>query len=72
MIHTYSLKGMTCGGCKASVEKYLGQVDGVTNVSANLQKAEAEITMTKHINTETLQSALPDKYILSETAEQNK
>ncbi len=66
MIHTYSLKGMSCGGCKASVEKYLGQVDGVTSVTANLQNAEAELTMSSHIHIETLQSALPSKYVISE------
>ena len=64
MKHTYSLKGMTCGGCKASVEKYLGQVDNVTNVVANVQKAEAEITMSSHVATEDLKRALPEKYIL--------
>lgn len=66
MTHTYNLKGMSCGGCKASVEKYLGQVDNVTKVIANLQKAEVEVTMSSHVATETLKGALPEKYVLSE------
>jgi cation transport ATPase len=66
MTHTYKIKGMTCGGCKAEVEKYLGKVDKVTNVIVNLEKAEAEVTMSGHIATEILKKALPEKYLLSE------
>ena len=71
MTHTYNIKGMTCGGCKASVEKYLGQVENVTKVVANVEKAEAEVTMSSHVATETLQKALPEKYTLTEKKEKN-
>ena len=62
---------MTCGGCKASVEKYLGNVDNVTNVTVNLEKAEAEVTMSSHVATEVLKKALPEKYTLSEKENKN-
>jgi len=62
---------MTCGGCKASVEKYLGNVDNVTNVAVNLEKAEAEVTMSSHVATEVLKKALPEKYTLSEKENKN-
>lgn len=62
---------MTCGGCVASVEKELKKVPGVTEVSVDLEKAEAEITMENHIDTTTLKNALPDKYELSEKKETN-
>ncbi len=65
MTHTYNLKGMSCGGCKSSVEKYLNQVENVTNVVADVQKAEVEVTMNIHIDTETLQKSLPQKYVLT-------
>ncbi|WP_341214882.1 MauE/DoxX family redox-associated membrane protein [uncultured Wocania sp.] len=71
MTHTYNIKGMTCGGCKASVEKYLSNVDNVTNVTVNLEKAEAEVTMSSHVATETLKKALPEKYTLSEKENKN-
>lgn len=71
MTHTYNITGMTCGGCKASVEKYLGNVDNVTNVSVNLEKAEAEVTMSSHVATEALKKALPEKYTLSEKDNKN-
>ena len=66
MTHTYKVEGMTCGGCKASVEKYLSELNSVTNVVVNLEKGEAEIEMRTHIDTKELQNALPEKYILSE------
>ena len=71
MTRTYNIQGMTCGGCKASVEKYLGQVENVTEVIANVEKAEAEITMNSQISTETLKKALPEKYNLSEKEDKN-
>ncbi|MCA0957480.1 heavy metal translocating P-type ATPase [Muricauda ruestringensis] len=71
MTHTYNITGMTCGGCKASVEKYLGNVDNVTNVSVNLEKAEAEVTMSSHVATEALKKALPEKYTLSKKENKN-
>ena len=71
MTHTYNITGMTCGGCKASVEKYLGNVDNVTNVALNLEKAEAEVTMSSHVATEALKKALPEKYTLSEKDNKN-
>ena len=71
MTHTYKIKGMTCGGCKASVEKYLGNVDNVTNVTVNLEKSQAEVTMSSHVPTETLKKTLPEKYTLSEKEGKN-
>lgn len=71
MKHTYKITGMTCEGCKAKVEKELKNVAGVTDVSVNLEKAEAEVTMKHHIETTTLKNALPEKYELSEKKEKN-
>ena len=58
MKHTYKISGMTCGSCKASVEKSLNDLDDVTNVVVNLEKEEAIITMRNHIEVETLQKTL--------------
>ena len=66
MKHTYTIKGMTCIGCKASVEKYLSEIENVTNVAVNLEKGEAEITMSHHIETKVFQCALPEKYTFNE------
>jgi copper chaperone CopZ len=66
MKHTYTIEGMTCGGCKASVEKYLNEIESVTTVAVNLEKGEAAITMDAHITRNALQKALPEKFTISE------
>lgn len=69
MKHIYTIKGMTCGGCRAAVEKHLSAIEGVTHVSVHLEKGEATITMGMHIATKLLQKAVPEKFILSEKSE---
>ena len=71
MKHTYTIKGMTCNNCKASVEKHLRAVNDVTDVTVNLEKSEAEIIMNNHIATSILKKALPEKYTLSEKVTKN-
>ncbi|WP_442846084.1 heavy metal translocating P-type ATPase [Leeuwenhoekiella sp. H156] len=58
MKHTYSISGMTCNGCRNHVAQTLAQIEGVEEVSVDLEKAEAHITMEKHIALETFQKAL--------------
>ena len=72
MKHIYSIEGMTCEGCKASVEEKLGSVGGVEEVKVNLEQAEATIKMTKHISTLELQNSLPSKYTISEKVNSNE
>jgi cation transport ATPase len=71
MKHKYKIEGMTCSGCKTSVEKYLNDLEHITNVAVNLEKGEAEVTMDTHITTDVMQKALPGKYTLSEKDEKN-
>jgi len=66
MKHTYKIEGMTCNNCKASVEKYLYGLPNISHVSIDLEKGEAEVTMDKHIASDELQNALPEKYTVSE------
>ncbi|PQV51340.1 heavy-metal-associated domain-containing protein [Jejuia pallidilutea] len=66
MKHTYTVTGMTCNGCKSSVEDSLNKLDDVIHASVNLEQQEATIGMSKHIATTTLQNALSDKYTISE------
>ena len=71
MKHTYIIDGMTCNNCKASVEKYINALENVTHVSVHLENGETEVTMDKHISTELLKKALPEKFTLSEKKEKN-
>lgn len=72
MKHLYKITGMTCGSCKASVEKYLSELKGVTSVAIDLEKEEAEIQMNHHIAVEILQNALPEKYSITENIKEKK
>ena len=65
MKHMYKVVGMTCGGCQASVEKKLIEIEDVTNVFVDLKEGEAIITMNTHIATALLQKALPEKFKIS-------
>ncbi|QAA81634.1 copper-translocating P-type ATPase [Aequorivita sp. H23M31] len=70
MTHTYKINGMTCNGCRSHVEKTLSEVEGVSNASVNLEKAEATIEMDKHIPLEVFQKALEDdggRYSISDS-----
>ncbi|MDO5978288.1 heavy-metal-associated domain-containing protein [Flavivirga spongiicola] len=69
MKHTYVITGMTCNGCRTSVEDKLNAIKGVLNVIVDLEKAEAIIEMSNRISIDTLQKALSDKYSISEKNE---
>ena len=58
MKHTYYIKGMSCQGCRSHVEKSLASVPGVSNVSVDLEKANAQIESPEHINIEAFQTQL--------------
>ncbi|MGB5031779.1 MAG: heavy metal-binding domain-containing protein, partial [Saprospiraceae bacterium] len=57
MIHTYTITGMSCNGCRTKVEKRLNDIDGV-EAKVSLIPPMATITMEKHIPTMELQAAL--------------
>lgn len=74
MKHTYQITGMTCSCCRNKVQQLLATVPNVKQVDIDLPSEEAEIEMTSHVSTETLQAALKDypKYQLDEkTVEQH-
>lgn len=71
MKHIYTVTGMTCNNCKASVEEKLSSIEGITNVQINLENGQVILKMLKHISIETLQNALSEKYSISEKNEIN-
>jgi len=58
MRHTYKIHGMTCNGCRSHVENTLNTVEGVTQVTVDLEKAEAVIEMDGHIPLSSFKKAL--------------
>ncbi len=54
------VEGMSCGHCKAAVEKALKAVDGVENAVVDLANKTAEVTLNKEVKDETLKKAVED------------
>ncbi len=58
MKHTYKINGMTCIGCKTSVESALSNLKEITKIDTNLKQGEVTLEMTKHVPLEKLQETL--------------
>lgn len=72
MKHSYHIHGMTCNGCRSHVEEALAKVEGVSEITVDLEKAEATIVMESHIPIETFQNALKkdsDRYTIHNQGE---
>lgn len=41
----FDVQGMTCGGCTSSVQRALGQLDGVSHVDVTLNPGSASVTV---------------------------
>lgn len=77
MTHTYTVTGMTCGGCEAKVKSSLLLIPGITSAEVSKENKTATISMETHILLSNLQYALGEKYSISamehnEIAEQAK
>jgi len=62
MKSNFQISGMTCNGCKSSVEEKLSSLDGVDDVQVDLQKGEAVIQSKESISFSLISNSLPPKY----------
>lgn len=60
MIKTYKLSGMTCGGCKKTVENILKNAEGVSVVEANVSEGNVRIESDGPVSFEDLKKVLAD------------
>lgn len=70
MTHTYTVNGMTCGGCANTVKKTLSSLADVEDVEIDLSKGTAHIRMSRHVPLSQLQESLgayPSYSITEET-----
>lgn len=58
MKHTYKISGMTCIGCKTSVESALSNLDAISKVDVDLKNEQVLLEMNAHVSLDTLQEAL--------------
>ena len=55
---TIYINGMMCNHCKMTVEKVLGNVDGVESVEVNLDEKLAKVTLSKEVENESLKAVI--------------
>lgn len=68
MTKEYQVEGMTCGSCKARVEQVVAILPEVTSAEVDLTESKLTIESGGVISIKKLQSALPDKFSISESA----
>ncbi len=68
----YKVSGMTCKGCKASVENSLNLLDQVRSSNADIRLGELTLSLKREVSLNSLQNAIPKKYIINEEVPQPK
>tara|TARA_B100000886_G_scaffold85301_1_gene55879 strand:- start:10344 stop:11045 length:702 start_codon:yes stop_codon:yes gene_type:complete len=70
----FKISGMTCNGCRSTVENKLSSLDGVDNVHVDLTNGEAIIYSKNTISYSLISDSLPSKYklIINGNSEDNE
>lgn len=55
---TIKISGMSCGHCTAAVTKALNAIDGLADITVDLEKKEASYTENKPVAIETIKEAI--------------
>ena len=61
----YSVKGMTCQGCRTHVEEALQKLETVEKANVSLENEQAKVKFHQEVTLETLQEAIGSKYSIS-------
>ena len=61
---TFKISGMTCNGCRSTVENKLSSLDGINNVQVDLNNGEAIVYSKNPISFSLISNSLPSKYKL--------
>ena len=59
---TFKISGMTCNGCRSTVENKLSSLDGIDNVQVDLTNGEAIVYSKITISFSLISNSLPSKY----------
>ncbi|MDG9706782.1 MULTISPECIES: heavy-metal-associated domain-containing protein [Streptomyces] len=57
---TYAVSGMSCGHCKATLTKVIGELDGVSGVEVDLDAGQVTVTS----------AGEPDDALIAETVDE--
>jgi copper chaperone len=58
VVSMYTVAGMTCGHCVASVTEEVGELDGVTSVEVDLASGRVTVTSSAPLSEEAVQAAV--------------
>ena len=62
MIKEFTIKGMTCSGCVASVTNHLKAIPSVTNAVIDLPSETAKVSLNADLSMDQLANGLPSKF----------
>lgn len=65
MEQTFTINGMTCNGCRTSVEKKLNELDAVQIARVSLEDETATVESATGVDLDILRNALPEKYSIT-------
>ena len=57
---TYTVTGMTCGHCVASVTEEISEIDGVTDVAVDLPTGAVTVTSTTPLDSAVVRAAVEE------------
>jgi copper chaperone len=57
---TYTVTGMTCGHCVASVTEEISEIDGVTDVAVDLSTGAVTVTSTRPVSDADVRTAVEE------------
>ena len=72
MQQKFVIQGMTCGNCKAVVEKGLNSFTGVKDVEVDLKSGATKLKTSKAISLSSIENKLGSKYSVQDTKSQKK
>ena len=61
----YKIMGMTCNGCKTTVENSLNLLEQVKSSKADIRLGELTLILKKDIDLKSLQNSIPKKYFIN-------
>ncbi|MQY19639.1 heavy-metal-associated domain-containing protein [Nocardia macrotermitis] len=57
---TYTVTGMTCGHCVASVQQEIGRIDGVTGVEVDLASGQVKVESASEVDQAAVAAAVDE------------
>ena len=60
MTTTLSVSGMRCGKCVDKIEKFIGEIEGVSLIDVNLEKSQVKIEFNAPATQELISEAILD------------